>query len=198
MFSNFLVVLSPMSLGAARNPRGAALGAIGVRAAPGMLSGATIMKCGDGTPGHAVRFALLCLCLLQPARLAAGEDEESGPRIHNPYFETTRWRVWRDRPIALAGVQSMRRAGKEKVVFEATLAPRAGKERIYPAPWPGDDPPERFLAYRPLPKPSTSAAGIWDDVYTSWSGLHGYVRSRTGAGPGRQQGGRSAIRSSTS
>ncbi len=87
----------------------------GVRAAPGMLSGSTTeMKCDDGTPGRVVLLVLLSLCLLQPSRLEAGEDEESGPRIHNPYFETTRWRVWRDDAIPLEGVQSMRRAGKER------------------------------------------------------------------------------------
>jgi len=155
-----------------------------VRAAPGMLSGSkATMKCDNGTSGRAALFVLLSLCILLASRLEAGEDEESGPRIRNPYFETTRWRVWRDDPTPLEGVQSMRRAGKEKQVFEATLSPRPAKERIFPAPWPGDEPPERFLAYRPSPKPSTSVAGIWDDVYASWSGLHGYVRNRW-KGPG--------------
>ncbi|MHC4818602.1 MAG: PKD domain-containing protein, partial [Planctomycetota bacterium] len=155
-----------------------------MRAAPGMLSGSTMtMKCDNGAPGRAALFALLSLCLLQLSRLEAGEDEENGPRIRNPYFETTRWRVWRDDATPLEGVPSMRRAGKEKQVYEATLAPRPAKERIYPVPWPGDDPPEPFLTYRPSPKPSASAAGIWDDVYASWSGLHGYVRNRW-KGPG--------------
>jgi PKD repeat protein len=116
--------------------------------------------------------------LLLLALLATAQDVGTGREIVNPYFERTAWRVWRDDETPMAGVQSMaREEGKEKVVTTILAPP---KIRLYPL----DPAPEgRFLAYGPLPEASKDHAGIWDDVYSSWSGLHGYVRNRW-KGPG--------------
>jgi len=132
------------------------------------------------------RLALLWAFTLALAplseRAAAGDDEGGSgadggkPKIHNPYFEETKWRVWRDTPELLENVPSMVHEGKEKKIVVVSLQPEAQATRIYP-----QDPPTKpgkpFVVYEARPKPSPRYAGIWDDVYASWSGLHGYVRT---------------------
>lgn len=93
------------------------------------------------------------------------------PPIRNPYYETTSWRVWRDDESPIEGVKSMVREGKQKKAVEVTVSAPSANARAYPV-----DGPE--LALKKSSKPSPRYAGIWDDVYTSWSGLHGYVRGR--------------------
>jgi len=106
----------------------------------------------------------------------AADDEADPARatIINPYYETTGWKVWRDDPAPVADVRSMVREGKENKIVETTLAPTPADRRIYPAEPGGKD---RFLDFRAAAEHSGRFAGIWDDVYASWSGLHGYVRS---------------------
>ncbi len=71
----------------------------------------------------------------------------------------------------------MVREDKENKPADVTLAAHAGGTRTYPIDPPrsaGDDP---YVVYAASAKPSAEYAGIWDDVYASWSGLHGYVRT---------------------
>lgn len=122
-------------------------------------------------------FTLLALSLLGPVSKALqdGGSTEKRPAIVNPYFEKTSWKVWRDDESPVKGVVSMQHKDKKKVAVQIDLtAPRKDK-RIYPVlpKKPGDP----LVQYQPSATPSQQFAGIWDDVYSSWSGLHGYVRS---------------------
>jgi len=123
--------------------------------------------------GSSVRFALVPLLLC--SSLLAQHDGEAR-KIVNPYFETTQWKVWRDHPEPVPDVLSLVRDGKIKKQTEITLEAPPVDQRLFPVTRPG-----RFLAYEKVK--SSKFAGIWDDVYASWSGLHGYVRNRW-KGPG--------------
>lgn len=109
----------------------------------------------------------------QPAP-AQDEDPPDGPPIRNPYYENQKWRVWRDDETPIEDVQSVVRDGKEKKAVSITLAPTPVAQRIYP-----DGPLEegKPIRWKTLARPSRRFSGLWDDVYASWSGLHGYVRS---------------------
>jgi hypothetical protein len=63
--------------------------------------------------------------------------------------------------------------GKEKKTAIITLAPTPVAKRIYPSGPLKEGKPIKWVT---LPKPSKRFSGVWDDVYASWSGLHGYVR----------------------
>jgi PKD repeat protein len=71
----------------------------------------------------------------------------------------------------------MVREGKEEKPIEITLAPPEIATRIYPVDPPTDG-KGPFVVYAAAAEPSKTYAGIWDDVYSSWSKLHGYVRNR--------------------
>lgn len=137
-------------------------------------------------PARCRSLALLLGVLLIAAGPAAGEDEDEGsssdrsthPAIHNPYFEKTEWKVWRDDDSPVEDVPSMVREGKEKKVVRITIEAPPEATRIYPVAPSGSGSDLPMVAYEELAKASTKYAGIWDDVYSSWSGLHGYVRNR--------------------
>jgi hypothetical protein len=96
-------------------------------------------------------------------------------KIQNPYFEKRQWKVWRDDSAPVKNVTSMKHEGKKKVAYKIDLIAPPQKTRIYPIwPTPKDSP---IVQYKISSSPSTRFAGIWDDVYSSWSGLHGYVRN---------------------
>ena len=101
------------------------------------------------------------------------EDLPDGPKIRNPYYPNSKWRVWRDNEEPIEDVASMVRKGKEKVATKITLAPTPVSKRIYP-----DGPLQKGkpIKWKTLKTPSKKFSGVWDDVYASWSGLHGYVR----------------------
>ena len=107
---------------------------------------------------------------------AAAEDHAAS-EIRNPYYKERAWKVWRldDNPVE--GVSHMVREGKEKKAVEVTLAPPEATKRIYPVDPPPLSAAKPFFVFGPLPEASKTYAGIWDDVYSSWSGLHGYVRN---------------------
>ncbi len=101
------------------------------------------------------------------------EDLPDGPKIHNPYYPNSKWRVWRDNEAPIENVQTMVRKGKDKVGATITLAPTPVAKRIYPdGPLQKDKP----IKWKTLTTPPKQFSGVWDDVYASWSGLHGYVR----------------------
>lgn len=110
---------------------------------------------------------------------AVGEDEggaSESRRIRNPYFEKTEWKVWRDDDSPVENVRSMAREGKKEKVVAVTLCAPPARERLYPL-----DPPAKpgggpYVVFEASQQPSSKYAGIWDDVYSSWSGLHGYMR----------------------
>jgi len=108
----------------------------------------------------------------KPARPKA--EEPSGPAIINPYFSYSRWRVYRDDSTPVENVGTLVRKGKEKKPDVITLAPTPLDKRIYPTgPLRGKEP----ILWAVRKTPPKEFAGVWDDVYASWSGLHGYVRS---------------------
>jgi len=117
------------------------------------------------------REKLLALGAIQPQ--PKPEDLPDGPPIHNPYYKNVKWRVWRDDPTPIKNVRSMIRVGKEKKATTITLAPTPVTKRIYP-----DGPLKegKPIRWKTLATPSKRFSGVWDDVYASWSGLHGYVR----------------------
>jgi hypothetical protein len=117
------------------------------------------------------REKLLALEEIQPQ--ADPEDLPDGPPIQNPYFENAKWRVWRDDETPIEGIQTLVRDGKEKKPATITLAPTPVARRIYPSGTLREGEPIRWKTLAP---PSKRFSGVWDDVYASWSGLHGYVR----------------------
>ena len=113
-----------------------------------------------------------------PAASEDGEDARGGAEIKNPYFKTTEWKVWRDDDSPVKGITSLVREGKKKKPVEITLEAPAKSARVYPV-----DPPQKagkgpYIAFKKSARASRKYAGMWDDVYSSWSGLHGYVRPR--------------------
>jgi hypothetical protein len=121
---------------------------------------------------------LLCALLLLGGRSAEGEEDAEetpeGLAIQNPYYTHVKWRVWRDDATPIEDVATLVREGKEKKASVTTLAPTPVEQRIYPAGPIKDGEP---ILWETRKKPSKEFAGVWDDVYASWSGLHGYVRS---------------------
>ncbi len=97
-----------------------------------------------------------------------------GPKIQNPYYTHSKWRIWRDNDTAIRNVKSMVQNGKKKEAVTVTLTPPPVASRIYP-----DGPLKegKAILWKTKASPSAEFSGIWDDVYASWSGLHGYVRS---------------------
>jgi len=105
---------------------------------------------------------------------AAPADLPEGPPIQNPYYEKAGWRVWRDDATPIENVQTLVRDGKEKKQATITLTPTPVAKRIYPSGPIKDGEP---IKWETLSAPSGRFSGVWDDVYASWSGLHGYMRS---------------------
>jgi len=97
-------------------------------------------------------------------------------KIKNPYFKETSWKVWRDDPSPVQGVTSMKREGKKRVPIEITLSAPPKEKRSYPV-WP-PKPGGPLVQYRMAAEADPRFSGYWDDVYSSWSWLHGYVRPR--------------------
>ncbi len=116
------------------------------------------------------------------ALCVTGEQEpqegSGAPILHNPYFDHTQWKVWRDDPSPVEGVTSVVREENEDKPVEVTLVAPPQAERLYPAQPPAQDSGEPFVVFEKLARPSTTYAGMWDDVYSSWSGTHGYIRTR--------------------
>ncbi len=96
-------------------------------------------------------------------------------KIRNPYFKETKWKVWRDNDSPVKGVTSMKHEGKKKVPYQVDLVAPSKAKRIYPV-WPVPK-GTALVQYKASAQAPARFAGIWDDVYSSWSGLHGYVRS---------------------
>jgi hypothetical protein len=115
---------------------------------------------------------LLALQEIQPQPEPA--ELPDGPPITNPYYPNQKWRVWRDDATPVPNVQTLVRDGKEKKVATVTLAPTPEAQRIYPA---GPLEEGKPILWKTRATPSERFSGVWDDVYASWSGLHGYVRS---------------------
>lgn len=105
-------------------------------------------------------------------------DEGAGVAINNPYFETGEWRVWRDDASPIEEVQSLAREDGEIKEVTTTVEAPPLSQRVYPVEPGAAEGEPRAVVLSALPEPSERFAGIWDDVYTSWSGLHGYVRNR--------------------
>ncbi|MDJ0521968.1 MAG: hypothetical protein QNJ90_07820, partial [Planctomycetota bacterium] len=133
------------------------------------------------TAARVTRYALLTALLVFVAdtgRPAVGEEEGSEAKgaFQNPYFERAAWKVWRDDDMPVEGLLNMVREGKKKKQVQLTLKPPAKEGRIYPvAKKPGAEP---AIVFEKRGTPSKTFAGMWDDAYSSWSGLHGYVRTR--------------------
>jgi len=123
-------------------------------------------------------LVLIALAALVSPSVSAQDDPPvgvgGGTGIKNPYHKTATWRVWRADPTPVEGVRTLVKEGKEKKGAVITLAPTPADKRIYPTGAPRDGEPIRWVT---LPEPPADFAGCWDDVYASWSGLHGYVRS---------------------
>ena len=113
----------------------------------------------------------LTFCVLA---LGLAQEPEGQAITGNPYHKTTAWRVWRDDPAPIADVASMIREDKEEKHVTITVEPIAEDARLYPLDEPEDG---ALVGFATSDKPSARYAGAWDDVYSSWSGLHGYVRS---------------------
>ena len=123
---------------------------------------------------RAVRWARACLVLL--VLTPGARAEEDADAIRNPYYEKRAWKVWRLDASPVEGVPNLVREGKAKKQVKVTLSAPDAEQRIYPARLPGTESPA--IVYGASKTPSERFAGIWDDVYSSWSGLHGYVRNR--------------------
>ncbi len=129
-----------------------------------------------------IDFAFLCLSLTAIAFLAPFQENPNPegekaqpPKIQNPYFKETKWKVWRENQDPVKGVTSMKHEGKKKVQYKVDLVAPPKAKRIYPI-WPTPR-GSAVVQYKVSATPSKRFAGIWDDVYSSWSGLHGYVRN---------------------
>ncbi|HHI80961.1 MAG TPA: hypothetical protein ENK02_13420, partial [Planctomycetes bacterium] len=128
-------------------------------------------------------FLLMVLLFSSLASAQAGGTEkvedEARPSIQNPYFKTTKWKVWRDNDSPVKNVTSMKYEGKgkkrKKVPYQVDLKAPDKNKRIYPV-WPAPK-GSPLVQYKAFSTPPKRFAGIWDDVYSSWSGLHGYVRN---------------------
>jgi hypothetical protein len=116
----------------------------------------------------------------QPQTADAAQSEKDSmqgePISHNPYYQRTAWRVWRDDPTPIENVDSMVREDKQEKSVQITLAPIDFDARSYPSTPPQIGSEAPYATFAPGAKPSAKHAGMWDDVYSSWSGLHGYVR----------------------
>ena len=121
---------------------------------------------------------LLALSCLSSTGLACPQqpgNTEKQAAIINPYFDQAYWKVWRDDDSPVQGVVSMVQEGKQKKAARIDLSAPPKDKRIYPV-----DPAKAgtpFVQFNASKTPSQKFAGIWDDVYSSWSGLHGYVRT---------------------
>jgi len=123
-----------------------------------------------------LRLLLLASAALLPAAAPAPAGGTEGAAITNPYYDTTEWKVWRDDPTPVPGIANVEGKEKKEKIVERTIQPPPAGTRLFPVPL-----GKRAGALVALWKPaagSTHFAGCWDDVYTSWSGLHGYVRNR--------------------
>ncbi len=115
----------------------------------------------------------------EPEAEAVAEDGAAVRQaaILNPYFQETEWRVWRDDPTPLENVPSVVREGKEEKTVEVTLAPIDPAARAFPLEPAQAGAEGPYVIYQASAETGVLYAGMWDDVYASWSGLHGYVRS---------------------
>jgi len=120
--------------------------------------------------GAAAPLLALALCAFQVA------PEEPAGEIQNPYFSRPEWKLWREDDAPVEGLSSLERQGDQEQRVAITLSPLPAAERLYPVRTGAGDRP--CFLFEPLPTPSPRYAGLWDDVYSSWSGLHGYLRAR--------------------
>lgn len=123
---------------------------------------------------HRAIAALVLLPLLAGPVQDAVSTEATA--IRNPYFSKTEWKVWRDDPAPVPNIQNVTGKEKKEVVVEVTIEPPAPATRLYPVAL-GATHGGPVALWKPAAS-SKRFAGCWDDVYTSWSGLHGYVRDR--------------------
>jgi hypothetical protein len=107
-----------------------------------------------------------------------GSETAKEPTILNPYFHDAEWRVWRDDQTPIPDVKSEVRVDKKEKVVPVELAALELAKRMYPVPPPEAGAEGPYVVYQTSPKASLLYAGIWDDVYASWSNLHGYVRTK--------------------
>ncbi|MHC5021890.1 MAG: hypothetical protein ACYTGX_17635, partial [Planctomycetota bacterium] len=122
-----------------------------------------------GTPLGAIAGA-------EEPKPAEGAKPAKGAAITNPYFATTEWKVWRDDPAPVPDIQNVTGKEKKEKVVTVTIQPPPPGKRLFPVAL-----GRKAGALIALWKPAAGHkqfAGCWDDVYTSWSGLHGYVRNR--------------------
>lgn len=113
------------------------------------------------------------LALVLGLAIGAAADEP----IVNPYYAKTEWRVWRLDPTPISGVRSLEGPDGKETAATIVLAPIAPDKRRYPVDIDLRRDPNLFLAFATQPTPSARYAGMWDDVYASWSRRHGYVRN---------------------
>lgn len=118
-----------------------------------------------------LRSRLLLILLALAALPVSAQEKDTADGWKNPYHERTTWRVWRDDQTPVTADTLTGREKKEKRETKQ-FAPLPEAERLYPADAKKGGP---FLVWV-KGKPSKRYAGMWDDVYASWSGLHGYVR----------------------
>jgi len=129
-----------------------------------------------------MNFLPFCCLLLNATLLPQQEDpavtaeEATAQAIQNPYFEVGEWRVWRDDDSPILELPSMKRIDKEEKAVSITLEPIAPKERMFPNPLTLDKEGALGEIIYSKDGDSKTFSGMWDDVYASWSGLHGYVR----------------------
>jgi len=121
---------------------------------------------------------LLALLVLPTGRSARAEDGKEQPVFRNPYFSKTEWRVWRDEETPVEGLTGMVHEDKKDKPVPLTLRPVENAKRTYPVDPPTTLGKSPYLVFEESATPSPKYAGMWDDVYSSWSGLHGYVRTR--------------------
>jgi hypothetical protein len=122
------------------------------------------------------RFILFAVSLSLVGIVApapAGGSE--GAAIRNPYYEKTEWKVWRDDATPVPDIQNVTGKEKKEQIVTVTVQPPSAATRLYPMVL--GRKASAIAVWQPS-KTSKRFAGCWDDVYTSWSGLHGYVRNR--------------------
>ncbi|PCJ54231.1 MAG: hypothetical protein COA70_06255 [Planctomycetota bacterium] len=123
-------------------------------------------------------LTLLFAATLSPQQGEAAKPLEGPlpPAIQNPYFEVGEWRVWRDDASPILDLASVEKVEKEEQAISITLQPIALKDRVFPNALKLNQKGVIGEILYSKDGDSKAFAGMWDDVYSSWSGLHGYVR----------------------
>lgn len=94
--------------------------------------------------------------------------QENPQSLRNPYFSKTTWKIWREDAGAVAGVKAYSPPATEPGL-DLGLPPV--ERRLWPVEVPAKG---RFLEFSN--RPNRRFAGLFDDVYASWSGTHGWLR----------------------